>query len=225
MGSSALCICQSLVSSQISKTTLGHSACTDFSAPSVHFLSPRNPSCLNSQLMRQRTGDRLPGDIRKRSTLRSSSDAGEWTTFSSEDLAKEESKAKGKFNIAELREKLAKLGPAAVLAYGLFDGLTYTTFFVLAFLSYEKTTGKNPAANLKALLGIVVLMWTGNNVTRPFRVAGAAALAPMLSRGIKRLKEGLKLPSLALAYGLAIAVVFCTGISIVGLLILSRLGK
>lgn len=50
--------------------------------------------------------------------------------------------------------KLAKLGLAAVLAYGLFDGVTYTSFFVLAFVGYEKSTGKNPAANLQALLGV-----------------------------------------------------------------------
>ena len=58
---------------------------------------------------------------------------------------------------AEARARVAKLGLAAVLAYGLFDAVTYTTFFVLAFLGYEKSTGKNPAANLKALLGVCSL--------------------------------------------------------------------
>lgn len=58
---------------------------------------------------------------------------------------------------AEARAMMAKLGLAAVLAYGLFDAVTYTTFFVLAFLGYEKSTGKNPAANLKALLGVCSL--------------------------------------------------------------------
>jgi hypothetical protein len=53
-----------------------------------------------------------------------------------------------------MRARVAKLGLAAVLAYGLFDAVTYTTFFVLAFLGYEKSTGKNPAANIKALLGV-----------------------------------------------------------------------
>ena len=58
---------------------------------------------------------------------------------------------------AEARARVAKLGLAAVLAYGLFDAVTYTTFFVLAFLGYEKSTGKNPAANLNALLGVCSL--------------------------------------------------------------------
>lgn len=41
----------------------------------------------------------------------------------------------------EMSSRVAKLGLAAVLAYGLFDGVTYTTFFILAFLGYEKSTG------------------------------------------------------------------------------------
>lgn len=53
-----------------------------------------------------------------------------------------------------MSSKVAKLGLAAVLAYGIFDGVTYTSFFVLAFLGYEKSTGKNPAANLQALVGV-----------------------------------------------------------------------
>lgn len=57
-------------------------------------------------------------------------------------------------NSAEIRAKLAKFGLAAVLAYYLFDGVIYTSFFVFAFLGYERSTGKNPAANLKALLGV-----------------------------------------------------------------------
>ncbi|KAK8957728.1 hypothetical protein KSP39_PZI001284 [Platanthera zijinensis] len=59
-----------------------------------------------------------------------------------------------KISKEELRERVEKLGLAAVLAYGIFDGATYSTFFVLAFLGYEKSTGKNPAANLQALLGV-----------------------------------------------------------------------
>lgn len=57
-------------------------------------------------------------------------------------------------NSAEMSTKLAKLGLAAVLAYGIIDGVTYTSFFVLAFMGYEKTTGNNPAANLQSLLGV-----------------------------------------------------------------------
>ncbi|KAI3457891.1 hypothetical protein Pfo_014554 [Paulownia fortunei] len=55
-------------------------------------------------------------------------------------------------NSAEMSTKLAKLGLAAVLGYGIFDAVTYTSFFALAFLGYEKSTGKNPAASLQALV-------------------------------------------------------------------------
>ncbi|KAM1057510.1 hypothetical protein ACFX1X_031124 [Malus domestica] len=48
----------------------------------------------------------------------------------------------------------SKLGLADVLAYGLFDAVTCTAFFVLAFLGYKKSTGNNPAATMKALLGV-----------------------------------------------------------------------
>ncbi|CAN1217837.1 hypothetical protein LINPERPRIM_LOCUS1143 [Linum perenne] len=126
---------------------------------------------------------------------------------------------------AEMSSKLAKLGLAAVLAYGLFDGVTYTSFFVIAFLGYEKSTGNNPAANLQALLGIVILMWTGNNVTRPFRVAGAAALAPLIDRGLKRIQSYFNFPRLVYAFALVASMVAATCGTIVGLLILSRCGK
>ncbi|KAM3374447.1 hypothetical protein P3S68_013161 [Capsicum galapagoense] len=132
---------------------------------------------------------------------------------------------KWKENSAEMSAKVAKLGLAAVLAYGIIDGVTYTSFFVLAFLGYEKTTGNNPAANLQALLGIIIAMWTGNNVTRPFRVAGAAALAPAIDKGLKRIQKYLNFPSLVYAFALVVTIVAGICFTIIGLLILSRWGK
>ncbi|KAH9619548.1 hypothetical protein KSS87_021316 [Heliosperma pusillum] len=132
---------------------------------------------------------------------------------------------KWKVNSAEMRSKLAKLGLAAVLAYGLFDGVTYTSFFVMAFLGYEKSTGKNPAANIQALIGIVIMMWTGNNVTRPFRVAGAAALAPTIDNGLRRIQKALNFPTLVYAFALVVGIVASSCLTVIGLLILSRWGK
>ncbi|KAL9228993.1 hypothetical protein vseg_004512 [Gypsophila vaccaria] len=132
---------------------------------------------------------------------------------------------KWKVNSAEMSAKLAKLGLAAVLGYGLFDGVTYTSFFVLAFLGYEKSTGNNPAANLQALVGIVIMMWTGNNVTRPFRVAGAAALAPTIDKGLRRIQKALNLPSLVYAFALVAGIVGMSCLTVIGLLVLSRWGK
>ncbi|KAL4571752.1 hypothetical protein LXL04_018517 [Taraxacum kok-saghyz] len=125
----------------------------------------------------------------------------------------------------EMSAKMAKLGLSAVLAYGLFDAVTYTTFFVLAFLGYEKSTGKNPAANIKALIGIVILMWTGNNVTRPFRVAGAAALAPAMDKGLNKIRKEFNLPSVTYAFGIVVGGVGACCLLVLGVLILSRWGK
>uniref|UniRef100_A0A0A9HK42 Uncharacterized protein n=1 Tax=Arundo donax TaxID=35708 RepID=A0A0A9HK42_ARUDO len=48
-------------------------------------------------------------------------------------------------------------------------------------------------------------MWTGNNVTRPFRVVGAAVLAPVIDRGLKGIQEKLNLPSQMYAFALVLA--------------------
>eukprot|EP00898_Chlorokybus_atmophyticus_P008415 jgi/Chlat1/8575/Chrsp82S07964 len=123
----------------------------------------------------------------------------------------------------ELRARVAKLGLSAILTYGFFDGVTYTAAFVLAFLTYERTMGLNPARNLKDLAGVVVLMWAGNNVTRPFRVAAAAALAPAVDKLLNKMQARLRLPNQFAAFVLVVAVVASCCFSIVGLLILSRL--
>ncbi|CAA2995755.1 uncharacterized protein LOC111385885 isoform X3 [Olea europaea subsp. europaea] len=85
-----------------------------------------------------------------------------------DDNFQRENQELSKENSAEMSSKLAKLGLAAVLAYGIFDGVTYTSFFVLAFLGYEKSTGKNPAANLQALLGVRIVYFVNFKEFRMF---------------------------------------------------------
>ena len=80
----------------------------------------------------------------------------------------------------------------------------------------------NPTANIADLVKICVLMWAGNNVTRPFRLAGAAALAPSMDRLMGWLKERLRLPSKALAFAIVVAVVAGACFSVLGALFLSR---
>ena len=53
---------------------------------------------------------------------------------------------------------------------------------MIAFLGYEARTGLNPTANIRDLVKVCIVMWAGNNVTRPFRLAGAAGLAPAMDR-------------------------------------------
>ncbi|KAG0627291.1 hypothetical protein M758_2G189300 [Ceratodon purpureus] len=128
-------------------------------------------------------------------------------------------------NAGELKEKVAKLGRAGLLAYGLFNAITYTTMFYVAFLAFEKSTGQNPANNLKACLGGMVTMWTGNNFTRPLRVAGAAALAPFMDKVLKKTQKTFKLKDEATTLLFLVMVLIVLCILAVGLLILSRLGR
>ncbi|KDP21803.1 hypothetical protein JCGZ_00590 [Jatropha curcas] len=206
-------------SKNLKNTNFTASFCSNFSTIVVrnnggignqlHLRLPKSTLFLNCSLNQGATGENLPED--QQSHSQSEQSQGFWS--------------KRKANSTEMSSKLAKLGLAAVLGYGLFDAITYTTFFVLAFLGYEKSTGKNPAANLQALLGIVILMWTGNNVTRPFRVAGAAALAPIIDRGLKKIQNYFKFPNLVYAFALIVSIVAALCLTIAGLLILSRWGR
>ena len=68
-------------------------------------------------------------------------------------------------------------------------------------------------------------MWTGNNVTRPFRVAGAAALAPVIDKGLKGIQEKLNLPTQVYAFALVFGSVATVCFTVIGILVLSKWGK
>ncbi|KAI8104907.1 hypothetical protein M9435_000084 [Picochlorum sp. BPE23] len=123
---------------------------------------------------------------------------------------------------AALRKKLISYGPAAVLAYGLFDGVSYSIAFAIAFLGYEARTGLNPTANVADIVKICILMWAGNNVTRPFRLAGAAALAPWVDMVMEKLKNKLGLPNKIVSFFILTFIVAAICLSGVGALIFSR---
>lgn len=121
-----------------------------------------------------------------------------------------------------VKEKLMSYGPAAVLAYGLFDGVSYSIAFAIAFLGYEAQTGLNPCANISDLVRICVLMWAGNNVTRPFRLAGAAALAPFVDSIMEKLQAKLRLPNKLYSFFILTFFVAAVCLGGIGLLIFSR---
>lgn len=106
---------------------------------------------------------------------------------------------------------------------GLFDGVSYTIAFTLAFLGYEAKTGLNPTQNVADIIKICILMWAGNNVTRPFRLAGAAALAPFMDTVMDKLQAKLRLPNKAAAFAVCVAVVALPCLAIVAGLFISRL--
>lgn len=121
-----------------------------------------------------------------------------------------------------LRDKLIGYGPAAVLAYGLFDGVSYSIAFAIAFLGYEAKTGLNPTSNVADIVKICILMWAGNNVTRPFRLAGAAALAPAIDKIMENLKNKFHLPNKLVSFFILTFLVAFVCLSAVGALIFSR---
>lgn len=100
--------------------------------------------------------------------------------------------------------------------------MSYTIAFSIAFIGYEAKTGLNPTQNVADIVKICVLMWAGNNVTRPFRLAGAAALAPVMDKIMEVLKEKLKLPNKLVAFFMLTSLVASVCLSIVGALIFSR---
>lgn len=59
---------------------------------------------------------------------------------------------------------------------GLFDGVSYTIAFAIAFLGYEARTGLNPTQNVADLVKICVLMWAGERAVHCARCAVHAAL-------------------------------------------------
>lgn len=68
-------------------------------------------------------------------------------------------------------------------------------------------------------------MWGGNNVTRPFRVAGAAALAPLIDKGLRRIQKYFNFPAVSYAFALVAGIVVAICGTVVGLLVLSRWGR
>ncbi|GJQ15894.1 hypothetical protein GpartN1_g7685.t1 [Galdieria partita] len=71
-------------------------------------------------------------------------------------------------------------GVAAILSYGIFDAITYSISFIIALIGFIRTTGK--PLTWKTFPVVFGLMWGINNFSRPFRVAGALLLAPLMDK-------------------------------------------
>ncbi|CAN8071185.1 unnamed protein product [Agarophyton chilense] len=76
---------------------------------------------------------------------------------------------------------LRNYGIAAFISYGFFDALTYSFSFMISLQTYI-AAGK--VLTWKTLPQVLALMWGINNFSRPFRIAGALALAPMVDRRV-----------------------------------------
>jgi hypothetical protein len=81
---------------------------------------------------------------------------------------------------------LRSYGLAAVISYGLFDACTYGISLLLAMRTFL-AAGK--AITAKTLPQVLAIIWGINNFSRPFRIAGALALAPIIdAKGRSRVR-------------------------------------
>uniref|UniRef100_A0A7R9ZYV5 Uncharacterized protein n=1 Tax=Pyrodinium bahamense TaxID=73915 RepID=A0A7R9ZYV5_9DINO len=92
--------------------------------------------------------------------------------------------------IGMIRRKAAAMGTSALIGYLLIDMVVYAIALVLAREAFLRSTGKEPWQDARGFLLVVGGIWAGNNATRPMRLAGAAALAPLVEWLLVRL-EGL----------------------------------
>lgn len=76
---------------------------------------------------------------------------------------------------------LRNYGIAAFLSYGFFDFITYTISFLFSLRAFV-ASGKT--LTWQTLPQVLALMWGINNLSRPFRIAGALALAPVVDRRV-----------------------------------------
>lgn len=76
---------------------------------------------------------------------------------------------------------LSKFGIAAFISYGLFDAVTYSISFLISLKAFI-AAGKEVTWN--TLPQILAVMWGINNFSRPFRIAGAVLLAPLVDRRV-----------------------------------------
>lgn len=111
------------------------------------------------------------------------------------------------------------------LVEGAFPALSYINLFLGPDWVVQNCTLLVWSVHCLPVLQIVILGWTGNNVTRPLRVAGAAVLAPFIDKFLKKTQKVLNLPNQAFAFMIVVASFASLCLSVVGVLILSRWGK
>ncbi|XP_021318848.1 uncharacterized protein LOC110436340 isoform X2 [Sorghum bicolor] len=98
-------------------------------------------------------------------------------------------------------------------ALELFDAVTYTTCFVLAFLGTRQEHRQEPCGQSQG------------SARWPSRVAGAATLAPVINKGLKSIQGKLNLPSQMYAFALVVGSVASVCFTVVGIFILSTSGE
>jgi hypothetical protein len=91
------------------------------------------------------------------------------------------------------KERLTKMGLAAVLSYGWVSNMSYSVTVSLAWYIFCKQSGLSPLApgQWKGFLATYAGFWVMNNFLRPVRLALAVGVSPAFDRVIQRLQVKL----------------------------------
>lgn len=92
------------------------------------------------------------------------------------------------------RQRLAKMGVATVLSYGMVSNLSYCILVSLAWYAFSVQTGLSPLAKgqWKPFLAVYAGFWVFNNIIRPLRLGLSIAIAPSLDRLVLFFQNRLK---------------------------------
>lgn len=124
------------------------------------------------------------------------------------------------------KQRLAKMGVATVLSYGMISNLSYAILISLAWYGFSVQTGTTPLApgQWKPFLGVYAGFWVFNNIVRPLRVGLSIAIAPSLDRLVLFFQNRLKVSKpLAITFTvvvvnvIGILLLMCGGISLASL--------
>mmetsp|Transcript_107105 Transcript_107105/g.308161 ORF Transcript_107105/g.308161 Transcript_107105/m.308161 type:complete len:141 (-) Transcript_107105:100-522(-) len=88
-----------------------------------------------------------------------------------------------------LRAKAFGLGQAALVGYILIDIVVYAVLFLVVRSAFKAMRGQEPWHDPRGFLVAAAATWGGNNATKPLRLAGAAALAPVLEWSLSQCKQ------------------------------------
>mmetsp|Transcript_4303 Transcript_4303/g.6871 ORF Transcript_4303/g.6871 Transcript_4303/m.6871 type:complete len:154 (+) Transcript_4303:75-536(+) len=98
-----------------------------------------------------------------------------------------------------LKSKVMKMGQAALLAYILIDIACYAVLLLVVRTTFVYKSGKEPWEDPWLFLAAAAATWAGNNLTKPLRLAGAAALAAPLDWFLGKLAERWQVSRLIVA--------------------------
>lgn len=124
------------------------------------------------------------------------------------------------------RQRLAKMGLAAVLSYGWVSNMSYVISISVAWFIFSKQTGKSPLApgQWKSFLAVYAGFWVFNNIVRPVRLAAAVAISPYFDKIVKRIEVKFRVnKTLAIAITVFIANIvmttslMCAGVTLASL--------